>query len=57
MKKTYFKPQVQEITLHTEQALLNNSLIVSDEQTIDGGDVRSNERAWSNPIWDNDSDN
>ncbi len=57
MKKTYFKPQAQEITLHAEQSLLNNSLIVSDEQTIDGGDVRSNERTWSNPIWDNDSDN
>lgn len=52
MKKTYQQPQAQSIALHTEAALLNNSLTISGDQTLDGGDARSSERAWSSSVWD-----
>lgn len=51
MKKTYFAPALKVEEAQTAN-MLAESLIISDNVTVDGDDALTKESAWD--IWDNE---
>ena len=56
MKKTYIAPSSESINLFIEQALLNNSIGVSNDKRLDAGSSYSGGKDYSSQIWGTDED-
>ena len=57
MKRTYIQPQATSICLFTEDTLLNNSVVLSDETNDTDANQWSKERNDNGGIWQYMNDN